>query len=85
MKAAGFQIVIVFAAASGPTLGCRLILNLREAYYKPFHVECDQSQVPASVVIPSFGDSSSVVLTTPRGSMELQVRRRPSVAEVYDP
>ncbi|KAH6912801.1 hypothetical protein BKA70DRAFT_1531173 [Coprinopsis sp. MPI-PUGE-AT-0042] len=81
-----FQIVLIFAAAAWPTLGCRLILNLREAYHKPFYVEYDQSQVPAgSLVMPSFGDSPSEVSSTPTGSIQLHVRGQFSVAKVDDP
>ncbi|KAH6912802.1 hypothetical protein BKA70DRAFT_775978 [Coprinopsis sp. MPI-PUGE-AT-0042] len=41
-----YQIFVVLTAAACPTLGCRLLLNLREAYYRPFRVEFHQTQTP---------------------------------------
>ncbi|KAH6904954.1 hypothetical protein BKA70DRAFT_1192614 [Coprinopsis sp. MPI-PUGE-AT-0042] len=50
------QIIRLFSAVAVPTIGCRLILNLREAYYKPFRHECDQSRYSPddSLVIPGL-------------------------------
>ncbi|KAH6879593.1 hypothetical protein BKA70DRAFT_1475024 [Coprinopsis sp. MPI-PUGE-AT-0042] len=54
------QIILVISAANSPILGCRLLLNLREAYYKPFHVEFDPQQDPTDeVVLPSLENDTS--------------------------
>lgn len=51
------QIVLIINAATSPILGCRLVLNLREAYYKPFIAEFKQSQMaPDDLDIPSLED-----------------------------
>ncbi|KAH6904952.1 hypothetical protein BKA70DRAFT_1565366 [Coprinopsis sp. MPI-PUGE-AT-0042] len=42
------QSVRLLAAVSIPTLGGRLLLNLRDAYYKPFHEEYKLSQYSVS-------------------------------------
>ncbi|KAH6904956.1 hypothetical protein BKA70DRAFT_1153467, partial [Coprinopsis sp. MPI-PUGE-AT-0042] len=65
------QGIRMLSAVSIPTIGCRLILNLREAYYKPFRDEYNQSRYSPddSLVIPGLeleldelGSSASVDL-----------------------
>ncbi|KAH6904949.1 hypothetical protein BKA70DRAFT_1431533 [Coprinopsis sp. MPI-PUGE-AT-0042] len=49
------QSLRVVSAALVPIVGCRLILNLRDAYYKPFHEEYNQSRYQDnSFVIPGL-------------------------------
>ncbi|KAH6904978.1 hypothetical protein BKA70DRAFT_1565380 [Coprinopsis sp. MPI-PUGE-AT-0042] len=49
------QGIMMAAAASVPTLGCKLLLNLRSAYYKPFREEYFQSQLQnGSPIIPNW-------------------------------
>ncbi|KAH6904980.1 hypothetical protein BKA70DRAFT_1431557 [Coprinopsis sp. MPI-PUGE-AT-0042] len=53
--------IMVAAAATVPTLGCRLLLNLRSTYYKPFREEYFQSQLHiGSLVFPSRSLASAV-------------------------
>ncbi|KAH6904991.1 hypothetical protein BKA70DRAFT_1402963 [Coprinopsis sp. MPI-PUGE-AT-0042] len=52
--------IITATAASVPTLGCRLLLNLRTAYYKPFREEYIQSQLDnGSLVFPNSPRASA--------------------------
>ncbi|KAH6904955.1 hypothetical protein BKA70DRAFT_514778 [Coprinopsis sp. MPI-PUGE-AT-0042] len=80
------QGIRLFSLVSVPTIGCRLILNLRDAYYKPFRDEYDQSRyLPHdSLVIPGLqleldeseaklGGSASRDLTTGSRSREQEV------------
>ncbi|KAH6886729.1 hypothetical protein BKA70DRAFT_98205 [Coprinopsis sp. MPI-PUGE-AT-0042] len=43
------ELVILATAVAIPTLGCRLLLNLRTAYYKPFREEYFQSQLQNNI------------------------------------
>ncbi|EFI26683.1 hypothetical protein CC1G_15454 [Coprinopsis cinerea okayama7 len=61
-----FQYVIIMSSASSPILGCRLLLNLRDAYYKPFRHEANLSDF-------SHSDQGLDSLSDPR--MPLPVRQ----------
>ncbi|TFK19011.1 hypothetical protein FA15DRAFT_674833, partial [Coprinopsis marcescibilis] len=51
------QVFILVAGASSPILGCRLVLNLRDAYYQRFSLEIQQSamdKIDQDDIIPRF-------------------------------
>ncbi|KAG2004845.1 hypothetical protein CC2G_003355 [Coprinopsis cinerea AmutBmut pab1-1] len=70
VKPSAIQITIILTTMAPPILGCRLILNLREAYYKPFEDECRTALIfadlPSSTQSqpPSPGISSLTPVST---------------------
>ncbi|KAH6904982.1 hypothetical protein BKA70DRAFT_1226186 [Coprinopsis sp. MPI-PUGE-AT-0042] len=52
--------IMVAAAVTVPTLGCRLLLNLRSTYYEPFREEYFQSQLQDRSLVFPIGSSGSI-------------------------
>ncbi|RXW23918.1 hypothetical protein EST38_g1933 [Candolleomyces aberdarensis] len=52
--------MLVITSASFPALGCRLVLHLRDAYYRPFKDEFDQSEhSELRIEMPAFAMQST--------------------------
>src|SRR5258708_1357202 len=51
------MILILLCASSTPILGCRFVLNLQEAYYRPFRDECQQDRM--TTILPIAFASNS--------------------------
>ena len=39
------MVVVLLSTSTTPIIGCRFVLNLREAYYRPFRDECEQGRM----------------------------------------
>lgn len=66
-------------AALTPILGCRLVLNLRDAYYKPFATEFEQNDVDLHIATESLDSQSpqhpfAIELDNPKRCAELRDR-----------
>jgi len=48
------MILILLCASSTPILGCRFVLNLQEAYYRPFRDECQQDRMTNTILPIAF-------------------------------
>lgn len=66
-------------AALTPILGCRLVLNLRDAYYKPFATEFEQNDLDLHIATESLDSQSpqhpfAIELDNPKRCAELRDR-----------